>query len=132
MPMDRKHILIAEDEKHIRLALGIVLRQAGFAVHVAANGHEAFEIVMRHAAGDNPITLIITDIFMPKVGGLELMDMLNEKGFAIPVIVITGYGNSELILKLRNRGFAGYLDKPFIPDELLTQVKTVLQEHAAA
>lgn len=132
MMMDRKHILIAEDEKHIRLALGIVLKQAGFAVDVAANGHEAFETVMRHASDGSPINLIITDIFMPKVDGLELMDMLNEKGFTIPVIVITGYGNSELIVKLRTRGFAGYLDKPFIPDELLTQVKTVLQEYAAA
>lgn len=130
--MAKNHILIAEDEKHIRLALGIVLRQAGFAVDVAANGHEAFETIMRQAADGNPINLIITDIFMPKVDGLELMDMLNEKGFAIPVIVITGYGNSELLLKLRARGFAGYLDKPFIPDDLLSRVKAVLQDHHSA
>lgn len=125
----KSHILIADDEKHIRLALDLVLRQAGFQVSVAIDGLEAFETVVRHAGGNNPVTLIITDIFMPRIDGLEFLDLLNERGFAIPVIVITGYGNSELILRLRTRGFAGYLDKPFAPEEILSRVAKVLEEN---
>jgi CheY-like chemotaxis protein len=125
----KSHILIADDEKHTRLALDLVLRQAGFQVSVATDGHEAFETVIRQAGGKNPVTLIITDVFMPRIDGLKLLELLNNQGFAIPVIVITGYGNSELILKLRSRGFAGYLDKPFVPEEILSRVSKVLEEN---
>ncbi|MGV1099616.1 response regulator [Thiovibrio sp. JS02] len=125
--MARKHILIVEDEKHTRLALNIVLRQAGFNVLMASNGRDAWEQV-RKQPSSQAISLIITDFKMPELDGIGLIDKLQEAGIAIPIMVITGYGDNELMLQLRRRGCAAYIDKPFIPEEVLSRVANVLHQ----
>lgn len=119
-------ILIAEDEKHTRLALRLVLRQAGFNVLETSNGKEAFQKITNHPIATCPINLIITDINMPSLDGLGLIDKLRELEITIPVMVITGYGDNNLIQRLQERDCAAYIDKPFIPEEVISQVKTVL------
>lgn len=123
-------ILIAEDEKHTRLALHLVLRQAGFSVILASNGLDAYEKI-RHQPANHPISLIITDFKMPKLDGIGLIDKLKGAGIPIPVMVITGYGNKELLRQLHKRGCASYIDKPFIPAEVLSRIASVLP-HAQA
>jgi len=123
-------ILIAEDEKHTRLALALVLRQAGFSVLLADNGRDALEKILAQN-NKRTISLIITDFRMPRLDGLGLIDKLHEAGIIIPVMVITGYGDNEMMQQLRNRGCLAYIDKPFIPEELLSQVTTALQQSAA-
>jgi CheY-like chemotaxis protein len=124
------HILIAEDEKHTRLALHLVLRQAGFSVILAANGREAYEKIQQQPAS-LPISLIITDFKMPELDGLGLIDKLQEAGIPIPIMVITGYGDKELLRRLHKRGCASYIDKPFIPAEVLNRIASVLPQAEA-
>lgn len=125
--MISQQILIAEDEKHTRLALHLVLRQAGFKVILATNGREAYEKIRQQATG-SPINLIITDFKMPELDGLGLIDKLKRAGISIPIMVITGYGNKELLRQLHKRGCASYIDKPFIPAEVLNQIATTLPQ----
>ncbi len=126
--MKAPRILIAEDERHIRLALSLLLRQEGYEVEVAADGDEALHKLAHPAA--SPFHLLITDLQMPELGGLELIDRLHERRIAIPVIVITGYGNREVACKVRRRRCAAYLDKPFQPADLLRRVADLLHHPA--
>jgi two-component system response regulator YesN len=121
------HILLAEDEKHTRLALHLVLRQAGFNVILATNGQDAYEKI-QHQPASRPISLIITDFKMPQLDGLGLIDKLQEAGIPIPIMVITGYGDKELLRQLHKRGCASYIDKPFIPTEVLSRVASALPQ----
>ncbi len=125
--MNNNQILIADDEKHTRLALHLVLRQAGFEVVLAKNGRDAYEKIQQTVAQGSTISLIITDFKMPELDGLGLIDRLKADNITIPTIVITGYGDNNLALELQDRGCAAYLDKPFIPEEVLNRVETVLQ-----
>ncbi|MBU1404629.1 MAG: response regulator [Proteobacteria bacterium] len=123
--MTSPQILIAEDEKHTRLALHLVLRQAGFGVILTANGRDAYEKIRQQPAG-HPISLIITDFKMPELDGLGLIDKLQGANIRIPIMVITGYGDKELLRQLHKRGCASYIDKPFIPAEVLNRIAGVL------
>ena len=124
--MSGKHILIAEDEQHLRHVMCLLLRQAGFQVSIAEDGIEAFCKIVECNDSANPVHLVITDIFMPKIDGLQLIDWLHDEEFDIPVIAISGYGNNDLMADLHCRGCTEYLDKPFIPEEMLDRVEKVL------
>ncbi len=126
--MTMPRILIAEDERHIRLALSLLLRQEGYEVEMAADGDEALHKLVHPDAP--PFHLLITDIQMPELDGLELIDRLHERQITIPVIVITGYGNRKAAGKARRRRCAAYLDKPFQPEEILRRVADVLHRPA--
>jgi len=128
--MTSPYILIAEDEKHTRLALNLVLRQAGFSVILAINGQDAYEKIQQQPA-NRPISLIITDFKMPELDGLSLIDKLQGAGISIPIMVITGYGDKELLRQLHKRGHASYIDKPFIPEEVLHQIANALPQAQA-
>jgi len=128
--MTSPHILIAEDEKHTRLALHLVLRQAGFSVILAANGQDAYEKI-KHQPASRPISLIITDFKMPQLDGLGLIDKLQDAGIPIPIMVITGYGDKELLRQLHKRGCDTYIDKPFVPAEVLSRIASALPQAQA-
>ncbi len=127
--MAGREILIVEDEPHTRLALNIVLRQAGFKVLEAENGRQAYE---RLAQLPEPrsVKLIITDFKMPELDALGLLDLLRQADIAIPILVITGYGDNELRRQLRTRGCTAYIDKPFIPEEVVSRVASILHPPA--
>lgn len=125
--MSNPQILIAEDEKHTRLALHLVLRQAGFSVILTTNGLDAYEKIRQQPAS-HPISLIITDFKMPELDGLGLIDKLQGAGILIPIMVITGYGDPELLRQLHKRGCASYIDKPFVAAEVLNRVASALPQ----
>jgi len=128
--MSTPRILIAEDERHIRLALSLLLRQEGYEVEVAADGAEAYHKIAGQRR-DLPFQLLITDLRMPELDGIDLIDRLARQRIPIPVIVITGYGNREVAGKVRRRNCAAYLDKPFQPDDILRRIAEVLRRPAA-
>ncbi|MDA8164857.1 MAG: SpoIIE family protein phosphatase [Desulfobacteraceae bacterium] len=129
--MNPTHILIAEDEKHARLTLSLTLRQAGYRISVAGNGREALEAITASTRGPEPVELLISDIQMPDLDGLGLMDGLRQRGIAIPVIGISGFGDKNLLMELLRRGCRDYLDKPFTPEEVVARVAKVLRQSEA-
>lgn len=117
-------ILVVEDERDIRELIGFTLRFAGFEVVLIANGIEAIE----KAAQEQP-DLIILDVRMPRVTGYEVCRRLKEDlaTGAIPVVFLSAKGQEEEIQRGLASGAVEYIVKPFAPDELIDQVRGVLQ-----
>lgn len=117
-------ILVAEDERDIRDLIGFTLRFAGFEVLLADNGIEAIE----KAPLEQP-DLIILDVRMPKMTGYEACRQLkkNPATSAIPIVFLSAKGQENEIKQGLASGALEYIVKPFAPDELVNQVKDILQ-----
>jgi len=101
-------ILIVDDEKDIRKFLNILLRKEGFQVRLASRGAEAMDIFKSES-----FELVITDIRMPEMDGLELMKHLKASDENIEVIILTGFATLDNAVKaLRDGGASDYLLKP--------------------
>lgn len=121
----QKHILIAEDEANTRVSLNILLKRAGYKVTSTSDGISALDILTNP---DNPdaYDLLLTDMQMPEMTGLELIRKIKERQLFLPVIVFTGFGDKDTVVELLREGCEDYLDKPFSEDDLLKKVKKVI------
>lgn len=115
-----KRILIVDDEENTRIGLSKLLSQEGFVVTSAANGFEALDYL-----GRNKVSLIISDINMPDMGGLAFLRELSRKHPSTSVIMITAYGGVESYLEAMNLGAYEYLHKPVRLDELRSIIAKV-------
>ncbi len=114
-------ILIVDDESEMRSALSHALTRSGFAVECAASGTEALVKVKK-----DTISLMITDLKMPQMSGMELLGAVKKMAPAIPVIVITAYGSIHNAVEAMQAGAVDYLLKPFSFETLVATVKKVL------
>lgn len=116
-------ILVAEDERDIRELIAFTLRFAGFDVVLATNGAEAVEM-----AEANPPDLIILDVRMPKMSGYEACRRLKEnpRTSSVPVVFLSAKGQDAEIQQGLASGADEYILKPFAPDELIQQVRDIL------
>src|SRR5213083_3353946 len=112
-------ILIAEDETIIRLDLRALLERAGFEVCAEArDGEEAVSLAREHAPD-----LAIMDVKMPRLDGIEAARrILDER--PIPIVMLTAYGQEELVSRAVEAGVFGYLVKPFREQDLLPAIQT--------
>lgn len=119
----RKRILAVDDQRHIARLVQIHLEGAGYEVALAHDGAEALEKV-RESVPD----LVILDLMLPKVDGLEVLRQLKEDPIteSIPVIILTARAGADDALQGYDRGAQWYLGKPVDPVELLTFVNNVL------
>ncbi len=120
--MAGEKILIVDDEDGMRRLLSRVLTKQGYQVETAGSGSEAMALV----AGEG-FDLVITDIHMPGMGGLELMEELRGFDPALPVVVITAYGTVESAVQALRSGAYDYLTKPFETDEIRLTVEKVFE-----
>ena len=118
-----ERILFVDDELALVNIGKQTLESLGYKVTGRTSSIEALELFKYKA---DSFDLVITDVQMPHVDGLQLLDRIKEHEIVVPVIVITGYGNKEIAHDLKSKHYAAYIDKPFIPDELLEQVENVL------
>lgn len=107
-------ILVVDDEENLRLVLKTFLKRHGYDVEVAHDGEEALPMI----DGFGP-DFVITDVRMPRLGGLELLSALSAKGSDANVIVMSAYGSHDLALEAIQAGAYDYVSKPFKPEELL-------------
>ncbi len=122
-----KHILLVDDERSIRQPLVYELRKAGFFISQADNGKVALDAI--HAARDveNPVDLVITDIQMPVMSGLDLLAEIRKQRINVPVILISGYSTKETVVELKRLGGCqGLVVKPFSPQDILARVHKIL------
>lgn len=116
-------ILIAEDERDIRELIAFTLEFGGFQVIAVTNGQEAVELARQHRPD-----LIILDVRMPKMTGYEACRILKsqEETRAIPVVFLSAKGQEAEIRQGMEAGADAYILKPFAPDELIQQVRAIL------
>ena len=122
--MNRPTILIVDDQQIILFLLETHLRQAGFVPVTASSGAEALALLEQH-----PVDLIISDLVMPQMGGLQLMERVRELHPGIPIIVITSHGSVEGAVEAMRRGAYDYLEKPYNPDDLRMTIQRALDYH---
>lgn len=118
-----KHILIVDDDKHIRQLISKYLGEEGFFVRQAGNGLEALEELEK-----NNYSLVVVDIMMPKMDGYELTKQIREQ-YEIPVIILTAKSQLQDKEKGFSLGTDDYLVKPFELKELLFRIKALLRRY---
>ncbi|MEJ2407115.1 MAG: sigma-54 dependent transcriptional regulator [Candidatus Thiodiazotropha sp.] len=106
--MDVKRILVVDDEAKMRRILEMSLRSLGHDVEQAGDGIEALA-----AIESTPFDLVLTDLRMPRMDGIELLRELRERGEEVPVIVLTAYGTIETAVEAMKCGAADYIIRPF-------------------
>jgi two-component system response regulator AtoC len=111
-------VLVVDDEENLRLVLRTLLRRNGYEVETASSGEEALGLV--DSFGPD---FILTDVRMPKMGGLDLLATLRAKGNDATVIVMSAYGNTDLAIEAMKAGAYDYIQKPFKPDEVVLTLK---------
>jgi len=116
-----KKILIVDDEENARASLGKLLSHEGYQVHTARDGQEALSYLKQ-----NPVNLIISDINMPQMNGLDFLKVLSHEYPGIDVIMITAYGEVGSYLEAINLGAMEYINKPIKLDELKLIMKRIL------
>ena len=115
-------ILVVDDEELIRDLLKMVLMDEGYTVVTAADGEEAIQRLE-----SSPFDLVITDLVMPKVNGVEVLRAAKRIDPNYPVMVITGYPSVETVTKLVRLGAGDYLTKPFNLDVVKVTVAKLLE-----
>lgn len=118
-------ILVVEDEQGIRELVREVLTNAGFQVLTAANGEEALRTVEAHGG---PVELVLTDLIMPGVDGLQLARRLRTLQPGLKVVLMSGYGEDRIDEAGGLEGEASVLEKPFTGPKLLAKIRELLDE----
>lgn len=118
-------ILVIDDEKNVRDVIRLHLEQAGFHILEAGNGEEGISILKEENNMVN-VGVILCDIRMPKVNGIEMIDYLKQEAPGIPIAVITGYPDTELAVSLLKKGVKDYLVKPIEKEKLLDTVERLV------
>ncbi len=112
-------ILICDDEEGIRESLKLILEEQ-YPLILTEGGEQCLE-VLENASDD--IGLVLLDIKMPKVNGLDLLKQIKEKHPKINAVMITGYNSVETATEAINLGASGYIVKPFKSDEILEMAR---------
>ncbi|MEE9934993.1 MAG: sigma-54 dependent transcriptional regulator [Deltaproteobacteria bacterium] len=115
-------ILIVDDELNMRLVLAAMLKKEGYEVTAAADGAEALRIL---EAG--PVAAVVTDLKMPRVDGMELLDRASRQYPDIPVIIITAHGTVATAVEALKKGALDYITKPFELEELKNVVSKAIK-----
>ena len=125
------NILLVDDERNMLEVLSDVLNAEGHPVTVANSGREALETI----ESDSSFDLVITDLKMPKMNGMELLDSIKRRWPHIQVVILTAYGTVESAVEAIKKGAYDYVLKPFKPDEIfgligrLRERKSLLEDN---
>lgn len=117
------NILIVEDEKRQRDILKVILQSEGYGVEAVGNGAESLRHVKDSLSLNHPFDLIITDLRLPDIDGLNLLEELLTIDPNLCAIVITAYGSIESAVEAMKKGAFDYLTKPFDKEQLLLAIK---------
>jgi signal transduction histidine kinase/CheY-like chemotaxis protein len=122
----KEKILVVEDDASVRTMIREVLEAQGYEVIDVSNGREALE---SYGANARDVSLVMTDIVMPEMGGHEMWEKLAEAGLDVPMIVMSGFPQDQDTDELV-RGADRFLQKPFGPKEIARAVRLTLDEAA--
>ena len=121
-------VLVVDDDRAVGTVLMGLLRQAGYEASYVSSAEEALARVT-----SRPVDVVLTDLRMPSMDGMELLEKLAERAPGVPVIMLTAHGTVETAVEAMKRGAADFLSKPFDRDEVIFTVGKALRasKHAA-
>lgn len=120
--MIKQKILVVDDEEIVRESCSRILLPEGYAVETAANGEAALDRLHKAA-----FDLVLTDLIMPSMNGIDLLRHIKEEWPDTEVVVITGYGTVKTAVEALKYGAYDYIEKPFTPEALLNSVERCLE-----
>lgn len=118
-------ILVVDDEPNYLIILAEILRDEGFEVFTAENGEKALEVVRA-----TDLDLVLTDMQMPVMGGMELLQQIKTINHDLPVIMLTAFGEVEKAVAAMRAGAFNYLTKPFKNDELIANITKAVEHYS--
>lgn len=119
------NILVVDDEEYMRSAMQTLLEIWGYRTTIASNGQEALDHILEKEPTPHSFSLIITDIAMPVMGGVRLIEEVRKLERKVPVLVMSGNIDRETAAYLNRHEVVDILHKPFMPDDLMVIVKGV-------
>ncbi len=122
----RAHILVVDDERPIRRLLRMYLSEAGYSIAEAADGRQALDQVRQGG-----IDLVLLDLMMPEVDGIEVCRQIRDSNGYVPIIMVTAMDDEESRVAGLEVGADDYVTKPFSPRELVARCRAVLRRIAA-
>jgi DNA-binding response OmpR family regulator len=120
--MITQKILVVDDEKTVCDSIKKILSRKGYSVDNTLNADEAVDKIK-----NNSYDLVITDLMMPKISGMELLQIVKEHYPELEVVVVTGYASIDTAVEATKLGAADYLPKPFTPSELTEITRKALE-----
>ena len=123
--MSKGKILIIDDESDVRDVLKFHLSEKNYNVIEAENGQEGIDLLK---SGDNltNVGVIICDIRMPKVNGIECIQYIRQEAPGIPIVVVTGFPDTQIAVNLLDEGVKEYLVKPVDKEKLVSTVEKLV------
>jgi two-component system chemotaxis response regulator CheY len=120
-------ILVVDDEPDVRKVVKMTLNKAGYDVIEAEDGEKAIAAIKK---GENPLLLdvIISDIRMPKINGVEAINYFQEQWPRVPLIVLTGFPDMEMATGFLKEGIVDYLVKPVEKEKLIASVTKAMEQ----
>ena len=115
-------ILVVDDDAKVRESIRMVLADEGFRALTATSGEEALAAIARETPG-----LVLLDVWMPEMDGIEALARIKRAASSLPVIVLSGHGNVEMAVKATKLGAVDFIEKPFSIDALLSSVRRALE-----
>ena len=122
---DRPRILVADDEPNLRRVLSAILQREGYDVVQAADGAQALEAL------DGSVTVVITDLRMPRIDGMEVLNRVATQHPTIPVIMITAFGTVDNAVAAVKAGAFDYIEKPFDQQQIRQIVVKAIRQSEA-
>lgn len=119
--VDHQHILVVDDEPHVRMTLKQVLEDDGYQVTTAESGPVALDHL-----DDHPCDLVLLDVRMPGLDGFEVLERLNEKRPELPVVIVTAHGTVDQAVEAVREGADNFVHKPFSPEQIRSVVAQAL------
>ncbi len=118
------HVLIVDDEVNIRRVLAAMLKREGYEVTTAADGEQALGVLHR-----TPVHVVVTDLVMPRLGGMDLLRRVSADFPDVPVIVITAHGSVDSAVAALKAGAFDYITKPFEQEDLKNVIAKAARAH---
>jgi two-component system response regulator AtoC len=116
--MELHKVLVVDDEESVRSMISVLLQKEGYQVSSAQDGQDALDLL-----GEQSFDLVLSDIRMPRIDGLGLLDRIQALYPDITVIMMSAFGTVDLAVEAMKRGAYDYISKPFKPDEILLALR---------